>query len=60
VHNVAVTVAITTLLALLALGAMAARAGGASMVKGAARVAFWGALAMSITAALGGAIGVLF
>jgi VIT1/CCC1 family predicted Fe2+/Mn2+ transporter len=59
-HRVGLTVAVTTLAALLALGALAARAGGASMTNGAARVAFWGALAMSITAALGGAIGVLF
>jgi vacuolar iron transporter family protein len=60
VHRVAFTVAITTLIALLALGALAARAGGASMLKGAGRVAFWGALAMSITAALGGAIGLMY
>ena len=58
--GIGVTVAITTLTALFALGALAARAGGASMLKGAARVAFWGALAMSLTASLGGVIGVLF
>jgi VIT1/CCC1 family predicted Fe2+/Mn2+ transporter len=60
VDGVAITVALTTLIALLALGALAARVGGASVLKGAARVAFWGAIAMSITATLGGAIGVLF
>ena len=31
----------------------AARAGGASVVLGAARVAFWGALAMAVTAGVG-------
>lgn len=35
------------------LGAAAARAGGAPMGKGAIRVAFWGALAMGLTAAVG-------
>jgi VIT1/CCC1 family predicted Fe2+/Mn2+ transporter len=35
------------------LGALAARAGGASMVRGAIRVLFWGALAMGLTAAVG-------
>jgi len=39
------------------LGAVAARAGGAPMATGAARVAFWGALAMAITAGVGAAFG---
>jgi vacuolar iron transporter family protein len=43
----------TTLVVLAVLGAMAAYAGGAPMVKGAARVIFWGALAMAITAGVG-------
>ena len=44
-------------LAFLALlGALAARAGGAPMGVGAARVAFWGALAMGVT----GAVGIMF
>jgi len=47
-------------LAFLALlGALAARAGGASASLGAARVAFWGALAMGITAAVGSLLGPL-
>ena len=46
-------VAISSLLFLAILGAWAAAAGGASMVKGAVRVTFWGALAMGITAAAG-------
>jgi len=38
---------------LIVLGALAARAGGASAVAGAARVGFWGALAMAATALVG-------
>jgi len=43
----------TALVALIILGGTAAYAGGASIVKGAIRVAFWGALAMGITAGVG-------
>ena len=46
-------VSIGSLLCLAALGAIAARAGGASAWIGAARVAFWGALAMAVTAGVG-------
>jgi vacuolar iron transporter family protein len=46
-------VSIVSLICLAALGAIAARAGGAPAAKGAARVAFWGALAMALTAAVG-------
>ena len=48
-----VTIAVVSTLCLIALGALAARAGGASAVVGAARVAFWGALAMAVTAGVG-------
>ncbi|MFM2399048.1 MAG: hypothetical protein RL341_1205, partial [Pseudomonadota bacterium] len=45
---------VSTCLALLAaLGALAARVGGASALKGAGRVAFWGATAMALTYAVG-------
>jgi VIT1/CCC1 family predicted Fe2+/Mn2+ transporter len=47
----------TALLTLAALGATAARAGGAPMAKGALRVAFWGALAMGVTAGVGRLLG---
>ena len=47
----AVTVA--SLLLLVVLGAIGARAGGANMTRGALRVAFWGALAMGATALIG-------
>jgi len=43
----------TSLVFLTALGALAARAGGAPVLKAALRVAFWGALAMAITAGVG-------
>ncbi|HYR11338.1 MAG TPA: VIT1/CCC1 transporter family protein [Longimicrobium sp.] len=50
---VAFAVAASTLAALTLLGAAAARTGGASMVRGAVRVGFWGALAMALTALAG-------
>jgi VIT1/CCC1 family predicted Fe2+/Mn2+ transporter len=42
-----------TLALLLLLGSVAARLGGASVTRGALRVAFWGAVAMGCTAAVG-------
>jgi VIT1/CCC1 family predicted Fe2+/Mn2+ transporter len=45
--------ATSSLIFLAALGAVAANAGGASMLKGSARVLFWGALAMVVTALVG-------
>jgi vacuolar iron transporter family protein len=53
IELVSPVVGVATFIALIGLGATAAHAGGASMAKGAARVAFWGALAMTITATLG-------
>ena len=47
----------TSLVCLVALGALAARAGGASPWIGALRVAFWGILAMAVTAAVGALFG---
>ncbi|OYY50098.1 MAG: hypothetical protein B7X98_01195 [Methylophilaceae bacterium 17-43-7] len=52
------TVAVSSLLFLAALGGLAAKAGGASLIIGAGRVAFWGALAMLITAMVGKWFGV--
>lgn len=43
----------TALATLVILGGTAAYAGGASIVRGAARVSFWGALAMGLTAGVG-------
>ncbi|HVS32096.1 MAG TPA: VIT family protein [Thermoanaerobaculia bacterium] len=50
-------VSIASLICLAGLGALAARAGGASPVIGAVRVTFWGALAMAATAAVGALFG---
>jgi VIT1/CCC1 family predicted Fe2+/Mn2+ transporter len=47
------TVSVTALLFLAALGALAAYVGGSGMLRAAARVTFWGALAMGLTAAVG-------
>jgi VIT1/CCC1 family predicted Fe2+/Mn2+ transporter len=47
-----------SLLFLALLGSVAARAGGAPALKAAARVFFWGALAMALTAGIGALFGV--
>lgn len=47
------TITASSLLALAVLGAAAAHAGGAPMLRGAARVVFWSALAMVATATIG-------
>ena len=52
-NSLVLAVAIISTLCLVALGAIAARAGGASATIGAARVAFWGVLAMAVTAGVG-------
>jgi len=54
---VGVTVAVVSLLSLAALGAIAGRIGGASPLIGATRVAFWGAVAMIVTAGVGALFG---
>ncbi|MDY0248596.1 MAG: VIT family protein [Pseudomonas sp.] len=48
----------SALLFLMVLGGLAAQAGGASVVKAALRVAFWGMLAMGLTMAVGFMFGV--
>jgi VIT1/CCC1 family predicted Fe2+/Mn2+ transporter len=48
-----VWVAVSSLVFLAVLGVLAARAGGAGVVRSAWRVTFWGALAMVVTAAVG-------
>ena len=50
-------VAVTSLVFLAGLGALAARAGGAPLGPGTWRVTFWGALAMAITAGVGALFG---
>ena len=53
------TVAGVSLLILIVLGALGAQTGGASLWKGAARVAFWGALALAVTYAVGALFGTI-
>jgi len=50
-------IAVTALLVLAALGAVGAALGGARIIPAMIRVAFWGALAMLVTAGLGRAFG---
>ncbi len=50
-------VAIASLLFLALLGAIGARAGGAGVWRATARVTFWGALAMALTAGIGRLVG---
>jgi VIT1/CCC1 family predicted Fe2+/Mn2+ transporter len=51
-------VSVGSLLFLALLGSLSARAGGASTAMAAARVTFWGALAMALTAGVGALFGV--
>jgi VIT1/CCC1 family predicted Fe2+/Mn2+ transporter len=51
-------VVVTTMLSLAALGAVGAKAGGAPLLPATARVLFWGAAAMAITAGVGWLFGV--
>ena len=55
--RLALVVSGVSLVCLAALGALAARSGGASVWMGAGRVAFWGALAMAATAGIGALFG---
>jgi VIT1/CCC1 family predicted Fe2+/Mn2+ transporter len=57
--NIIPYVAATSLFFLAALCGLAAQAGGAGLLKGASRVAFWGVLAMAATAAVGNLFGVV-
>ena len=50
-------VAGTSLVFLALLGGVAARTGGARIMTGAIRVAFWGAMAMAVTAGVGALFG---
>jgi VIT1/CCC1 family predicted Fe2+/Mn2+ transporter len=49
---------ISTLISLALLGGLSARVGGASLLRGAVRVTFWGAAAMGITSLIGWLFGV--
>ena len=52
-------VSVVSLIFLACLGVLAARAGGAPIMKSAIRVTFWGALAMGLTAAVGALFGTI-
>jgi VIT1/CCC1 family predicted Fe2+/Mn2+ transporter len=54
---VAMAVVASSLVYLAVLGALGARAGGASIAKATIRVTFWGAFAMAVTAGIGAWIG---
>ncbi len=56
-HAMIAAVSIGSLILLSSLGFIAATAGGASRLKGATRVTFWGALAMAATIAVGHVFG---
>jgi vacuolar iron transporter family protein len=51
------TVSAATIVSLALLGAIGAKAGGANVLKATARVTFWGALALAITAGVGWLVG---
>lgn len=55
--SVILVVSALSLVFLAALGMLAAQAGGASVLRGALRVTFWGALAMALTALVGRLVG---
>lgn len=57
--NLSIAIAAVSLVALTVLGGLAAKVGGANLLVGAARVAFWGAAAMALTAAAGHLFGVV-
>ena len=50
-------VSIASLAFLALLGAVGARAGGANVIRATARVTFWGAMAMALTAGIGALVG---
>ncbi len=52
-HHLALIVGVSSLIFLVVLGALAAYTGGAGIIKGISRVAFWGVMAMAITAGVG-------
>jgi VIT1/CCC1 family predicted Fe2+/Mn2+ transporter len=52
-REVSLVIAVVSLVLLAALGALAARLGGAPIIRGAARVLIWGTLVMGITTVVG-------
>ena len=58
--HLALLVAGTSLVGLTGLGALAAKVGGARVLKASVRVAFWGALAMGVTTGVGKFFGAVY
>lgn len=58
-QHLALAVSVASLLSLAALGVLSARGGGARPLRAVARVMFWGAAAMALTAAIGALFGVI-
>ncbi|WP_297298920.1 VIT family protein [uncultured Methylovirgula sp.] len=56
-HAVLYLIPAVSIVALAALGALGAKLGGAAILKPTARVAFWGAFAMAVTAGVGALVG---
>ncbi|HEU4653523.1 MAG TPA: VIT1/CCC1 transporter family protein, partial [Steroidobacteraceae bacterium] len=56
-NRLTIWISATALVLLAVLGAVAAKTGGANPFKGAARVTFWSALAMLLTAGVGSLFG---
>ena len=56
---IAPAVAVVAVIVLIILGSLGARTGGASMLRGAIRVTFWGILAMAVTAGVGALFGTI-
>jgi VIT1/CCC1 family predicted Fe2+/Mn2+ transporter len=57
VASAIIAVSSSSLIFLALLGALGAKTGGADMLRAAIRVTFWGALAMAVTAGIGGLFG---
>ncbi|NVD39934.1 VIT family protein [Ensifer sp. HO-A22] len=55
--SLVIAVSIASLVFLALLGAIGAKAGGANVIKATARVTFWGAFAMALTAGIGALVG---
>lgn len=55
--SLVISVSIASLVFLALLGAIGAKAGGANVTKATARVTFWGAFAMALTAGIGALVG---
>ncbi|MBP7775547.1 MAG: VIT family protein [Acidobacteria bacterium] len=60
VEGISAVVGLSTIVLLAVLGGLAARLGGAPIARGAARVTFWGAVAMIATALVGRLFGAAF